>query len=167
LGRTSQLSESLLAALAALRRLAGDRALAQALALLDRSDAAPGGASTLVRLGALLASIVPAQVSCNVAGIAVRNLASSISEGAASGPWLRAAPVLDLTLGQELLASRPTFNLHDDVYPVETAGQCQAGNEGYAPGQVIGSPPATGATVDDTTPPAGVAARGQAAGLVP
>ncbi|MEA2158112.1 MAG: hypothetical protein QOD66_492, partial [Solirubrobacteraceae bacterium] len=44
---------------------------------------------------------------------------------------------------------------------------CQAGNEVYRPGQLIGDPGPTSTVVDNTLPPPGVLARGQKAGLVP
>ena len=49
----------------------------------------------------------------------------------------------------------------------QAGGQCQAGNEVYSGTQAIDNPGHTSATVDQTSPPAGVYALGQKAGLVP
>jgi hypothetical protein len=92
-------------------------------------------------------------------------VASLLSEGDSAGTWLRVYPKLDIP--QMLLANRPSSQLHVNNYPIEDATQCQAGNEGYSPGQKIGDPGQTGKTVDNTAPPAGVLQRGQSVGLVP
>jgi hypothetical protein len=68
---------------------------------------------------------------------------------------------------QSSQAAAPASDLHINYYPLENASQCQAGNEGYAGKQLIGNPPKTGRTVDNTAPPPGVLDEGRKAGLVP
>jgi hypothetical protein len=81
---------------------------------------------------------------------------------------LRIATIVD---PKELIQSSsgaPSSDLHINTNPQEGGGQCQAGNEVYSGAQALGQPAApTAATVDNTTPPAGVLQRGIDAGLVP
>jgi hypothetical protein len=100
-----------------------------------------------------------------VTGLWVRNFDSALSEGDNVAGWLRFAPVVDLS--QMLPASKPAPDLHLNYYPVENSSQCQAGNEGYGKGQVIGDPGQTSNVVDDTAPPPGVLDLGRKVGLVP
>ena len=51
----------------------------------------------------------------------------------------RTSAVVDPSLRLELIASKPTANLHETPYPIENSSECQAGNETYGPGQVIGN----------------------------
>ncbi len=165
--RVPRLASALNAALGAVERLASDPASRQSFKLLGSSDLATFGASGFVGLGAILHAIAPAQFACNVAGIWIADFASEASEGDSAGTWLRFAPLLDPSLGLSLEASTPDPRLHVNFHPIENSSQCQAGNEGYTAGQLIGNPPTTGKTVPNTTPPAGVLQRGTAAGLVP
>jgi phospholipid/cholesterol/gamma-HCH transport system substrate-binding protein len=165
--RAPELAAKTQAALTATERLATTPATKQTFELLGKNDLATLGSSAFVGLGAILHAIAPAQLSCNIAGIWTRNLASLFSEGDAAGTWIRFSPVVDPSLQLELEANAPSSILHVNPYPIENSSECQAGNETYTPGQVIGNGPHTGKTVDDTTPPAGVLARGEAVGLVP
>lgn len=145
--------------------LARDPAARRTFAVLGNSDLGTFGASAFVGLGAILQSVSSAQFDCNVAGLWVHNFASSLSEGDATGTWLRFSPLFDVS--QSFASATPAPDLHLNYYPTEDARQCQAGNEVYAGAQRIGSPGTTARTVDNTTPPPGVLARGEKAGLVP
>jgi hypothetical protein len=163
--KAPKLAGELQTALVAVDALARDPASSQTFKVLGSNDLASLGASAFVGLGAILRSVSQAQFSCNAAALWVHNFQSSLSEGDSTGSWLRFAPVLDLN--QTFGASTPAPDLHLNPYPTEDASQCQAGNEGYTGTQLIGSPPKTATTVDNTTPPAGVLAEGKKAGLVP
>ena len=163
--RVPQLAGALETALVATEELARDPASIQTFKVLGSSDLATFGSSALVGLGAILHAVAPAQFSCNVAGIWIRNLASVVSEGDAAGTWIRQVTLFDPNQVSE--ASKPASDLHENPYPTENSSSCQAGNEAYTGTQLIGSPGKTGTTVDDTAPPPGVLARGKQAGLVP
>jgi hypothetical protein len=75
--------------------------------------------------------------------------------------------VIEPSLNQSLLQTKPDPQLHVDYYPIENATECQAGNEVYKPGQAINDPGTTSRNAEVTAPPTGVLARGAAAGLVP
>jgi hypothetical protein len=163
---TPQLATSLQTALTVVGKLADDPATTATFRLLGKNDLASAGADALVGLGSILQAAGPAQLGCNTLGIWARNSASALGEGDASGNWIRANLVLDLP--QNLQASSPAADLHSNPYPVEQPGTCTAGNEQFTTGQRIGPPVGlVGSSVENTTPPAGVLARGQAAGLVP
>jgi virulence factor Mce-like protein len=159
------ISHELRSALAAVQALARDPASRQTFDQLGGNDLATLGASAFVGLGAVLRAAAGPQFACNAAGVWLRNFASSLSEGDSTAPWLRAMPLFDSS--QSTQASTPAPDLHLNYYPVENFSQCQAGNEGYSGKQLIGSPPRTPTTVDDTSPPPGVLAEGRKAGLVP
>jgi virulence factor Mce-like protein len=152
-------------ALAATRRLAADPASTQTFRVLGSSDLGTFGASVFMGLGAILDSVAPAQLSCNVAGLWVNNFASALSEGDSSGAWLRFAPIFDSKQFKQ--TGTPSSDLHIDYYPQENSRECQAGNEVYRGARRIGDPGVTSKTVDNTAPPPGVLARGRKAGLVP
>ena len=169
-GPVPKLADELQTALVAVEALARDPASTQTFAVLGSTDLATFGASALVGLGAILHTVADAQFSCNVAGLWVRNFASSLTEGDSTGSWLRFAPILDLaagTAGQGFEQPKPSANLHLNYYPTENSKMCQAGNEVYRGGQLIGDPGPTSTVVDNTLPPAGVLERGRKAGLVP
>jgi virulence factor Mce-like protein len=163
--RVPQLAGLLQTALKTVDALSRDPASTQTFKVLGSSDLATFGSSAFVGLGAILKAVAPAQFACNVTGPWLRNFASTLSEGDATGPWLRG--ILMLNLNQAFLAAKPSSDLHFNPYPIENSSQCQAGNEGYSRAQLIGNPPQTGTTVDDTAPPPGVLDRGKQAGLVP
>jgi virulence factor Mce-like protein len=153
------------AALAATQALARDPASTQTFRVLGSSDLGTFGASVFVGLGAILDTVAPAQLSCNVTGLWVSNFASSLSEGNAGGSWLRFSPLIDFT--QMFQTAKPSADLHIDYYPKENSSECQAGNEVYRGAQRIGDPGHTSKTVANTAPPPGVLERGRKAGLVP
>ncbi len=164
------LSSKLETALAAVRAVARDPASIQTFKVLGSTDLASFGASALAGLGAILRTVAPSQFSCNVAGLWVRNFANGLSEGDSDGGWLRFSPLIDLnggTHGQMNQQSTPSPDLHLNYYPIQDSTQCQAGNEAYTGTQLIGNPPRTSRTVDNTAPPPGVLERGRKAGLVP
>ena len=160
-----RLASELGGALAAVEALARDPASRATFGALGSDDLATVGSSAFVGLGAVLRAAAPAQFACNAIGLWVRNFASSLSEGDASGAWLRAMPLFDQS--QSSQAATPAPDLHLNYYPIESPRQCQAGNEGYTGAQLIGNPPRTSTTVDDTAPPPGVLEEGRKAGLVP
>ena len=164
-GPVPKLSHELRGALAAVQALARDPASKQTFSALGSYDLATFAASADVGLGAVLRAVAPAQFACNVAGLWLRNFASGLTEGDSTAPWLRAMPVFDSAQTSE--SGAPSADLHLNYYPAEDSTQCQAGNEGYTGTQLIGNPPRTGRTVDNTSPPPGVLAEGQKAGLVP
>ncbi len=164
-GRVPALSNNLRRAASAVNAVAADPAASQSFKVLGSNDLATFGSSAVVGLGAIIRSVASAQFSCNVAGLWLHNFDSSLSEGDSAGPWLRLLPILDSS--QFFAVSRPLPELHLNYYPIENASQCQAGNEPYSAGQLIGNPKQTPATVDDTRPPAGVLKRAAGAGLVP
>jgi hypothetical protein len=159
-------SNNLRTALAAVNALALDPATTQTFQVLGSSDLATFGSSAFIGLGAILHSVASEQFSCNVAGLWVRNFASSLSEGDQTGGWLRFAPIIDPN--QLFQADKPAAELHLNYYPkADLTNGCQAGNEPFTSGQKIGDPGPTSTVVDNTTPPPGVLARGRQAGLVP
>jgi virulence factor Mce-like protein len=159
------LASDLQSAVVAVDAVATDPASSETFKVLGSSDLGTLGASAFLGLGAILRTVSSAQFACNVAGLWVRNFASALSEGDSAGGWLRFSPILDLN--QEFQAGTPASDLHLNSYPIEDSSQCQAGNEVYSAGQLIGNPPRTSTVVDDTTPPPGVLERGRNAGLVP
>ncbi|HEV3053162.1 MAG TPA: MlaD family protein, partial [Solirubrobacteraceae bacterium] len=147
-------------ALNAVDQLAKTPAATEAFNTLGPNDLATVGASAFLGLGAILHAVAPAQLNCNTVGEWVNNIESGFSEGDAAGTWIRFSPVIDPTLKMSLLATAPSPQLHVDPYPIENASECQAGNQTYRPGQVIGNPGPTGKAFANTAPPAGVLARG-------
>lgn len=163
--RAPALAHALTGAAASIDVLARDPASVETFGVLGSSDLGTLGSSAFIGLGAILRTVSTAQFACNVAGLWVHNFASSLSEGDSSGSWLRFSPIIDV--GQTFEASKPAADLHLNYYPTEDSSQCQAGNERYAGTQLIGNPPRTATTVDNTAPPPGVLQRGEQAGLVP
>jgi hypothetical protein len=163
--RVPKLASELETALVAVDALARDPASTQTFKVLGSSDLATFGSSAFVGLGAILRSAAQAQFSCNTVGLWVHNFQSALSEGDSTASWLRFAPIINLN--QMLPAGQPASDLHINPYPIEDSSQCQAGNEGYSGTQLIGPPPRTSTTVDNTASPPGVLALGKKAGLVP
>jgi ABC-type transporter Mla subunit MlaD len=150
--RAIDLSDRLEATLAAVEELSSDPQTRDAL---ERLRTTLDSALPTTRF------LVPAQTVCNYLGLWTRNANSTISEGDTSGTWFR---TLVIAATDEFLASdRPADSLHVTPYGYHAApGQpreCEVGNEGYAPGQVIGHPPgAQPARTEDTAPPEDVGA---------
>jgi virulence factor Mce-like protein len=129
----------------------------------------PLARSTLARLRTALDSLIPTlrfvapmQTKCNYIGVFLRNIASTVSEGDASGNWLRTLAVANTD--QVRSQPKPTADLHANPYPYTAApgqhGLCEAGNEPYATGQRIGHVPGVRARfTENVTPPYGGPAR--------
>jgi hypothetical protein len=121
----------------------------------------PLARSTLRRLRVALDSLLPTlryvaplQTRCNYLGVYFRNIWSTVSEGDAAGNWLRTAPISSTT--QVRYRPDPAPDLHANPYPhTGQNGICEAGNEPYKPGQVIGHAPGTRAGYTEDTPQPG------------
>ena len=110
-----------------------------ALKLLGSADLATFGSSAFVGLGAIIQTSWEAEKHCRAASTWMRRLVDISSDGNSGGNWLRMAAVLDV--GQMLPRADPSPNLHANPYPNANATECEAGNEGFGPGQQIGNPP--------------------------
>ena len=109
------------------------------LKLLGSTDLATFGASAFVGLGGILRTSWDAEKYCRAASTWMRRLVDITSDGNAGGNWLR---MTVLFAPSEMTArATPSPDLHANVYPNENAQECEAGNEGYGPGQQIGNPP--------------------------
>jgi virulence factor Mce-like protein len=144
--------------------LAKDPASSEAFKLLGSNDLATFAASGFVGLGAILKAAEPGQLHCNLEVPWLLNFSSAISEGDSNGSWLRTGLVLDPAELVQASTTSPT--LHDNFYPHEDASECEAGNEPYGSGQDLGNPPGLQHGIEQTTPPPGVTAEAQAAGLI-
>lgn len=117
-------------------------------------------AGVLPELRPAVEHLAPYQTVCNYLGIAGRNLASTASEGNASGNWLRFNAILQPL--EMLHAGSAAPRLHFNPYPNGAApGQpreCEAGRETYLPGQVIGNVPGNQGLATEATTPASVEA---------
>ena len=109
------------------------------LKLLGSADLATFGSSAFVGLGAILQTTWDAEKHCRATSTWSKRLVDITRDGNAGGHWLRMGPILDIS--QMLARSDPSPNLHANPYPNADASECEAGNEGYAPGQLIGNPP--------------------------
>lgn len=161
-----ELAANLETALGDVDQLARNPAAVETFNVLGDNDLATFGASAFVGLGAILQAAAPAQLACNAEAIWAAIFGgpnNALSEGDSAGSWLRSSPVLDS--GTLTESPTPDQNLHLNYYPNESAGDCTAGNEIYSSGQDIGQPRAINNLVPQTSPPPGVVARYQAAGL--
>jgi hypothetical protein len=138
------------------------RRLSAALREVDRLARDPAAPSTLRRLRATALSLrptlefaVPGQTRCNYLGLFGRNASSAVSEGDASGTWLR---FIILAQPPEMFAApAPVGGLHVNPYANTGApsqgGECEAGREPWLPGQRIGHVPGSqGGATEDTNP---------------
>lgn len=151
LRRARQLGKPLDAAFAQLQGLAVDEPSVPALNEL---------ADVLPKLRPAVEYLAPYQLNCNYIALGARNLASTPSEGNASGNWLRFAAVLQ---PEEMFPrATPAPNLHFDPYPNAGApgqpDECEAGNQPYLPGMHLGNVPGNQGTKTELTTPASVAA---------
>jgi len=119
--------------------LAANPATTSSLRVLGATDFATFGASAFVGLGAILSTVWEAERYCRVASTWMSRLAGVSSDGDEGGNWLRMIPFFDAE--QAFAQARPASNAHVNPYPNENAQECEAGNEGYAPGSLIGNPP--------------------------
>ena len=80
--------------------------------------------------------IVPYQTVCNYIVLSQRNISSTVSEGNASGTWMRFQ--LFLPFAEIFGAAEPARNLHYNPYPAGAAPsqkkECEAGNAGVQAG---------------------------------
>jgi phospholipid/cholesterol/gamma-HCH transport system substrate-binding protein len=155
-----------------------DIKLQQALAELQSFSRDPATRNSLRKLtsalsavGPLLAVLTPAQTYCNILGLDFRNFASAWgSLGLGDGPSIIDAGVVTYgAFAEELQAASPAFNLHINYLPTEDRRECASGNEPYSlTSQDLSNPASVpSSTVPQTTPPAGVTALAQKAGLLP
>jgi phospholipid/cholesterol/gamma-HCH transport system substrate-binding protein len=104
--------------------------------------------------------LTPYQTVCNYIALAGRNTASAPSEGNAGGNWLRFSAIIQPS--EMFPRAAPAPRLHFDPYPNGAApGQpheCEAGNQPYLPGRVIGNVPGNQGTKTELTTPEQTAA---------
>lgn len=135
--------------------------LSDALRSVDRLARDPATLPALRQLRHLARStrpvlnlLAPAQTVCNYVSLATRNFASELSEGDASGTWVRFAP-LPNRMSESFPADGPPPDLHINPYGhAGENGECEAGNEPFLPGQRIGSVPGNQGGTESTRPPA-------------
>ena len=120
-------------------RLSESTTLPRALQLLGDADLATFGSSALVGLGAILTTAWQAEEHCGAATSWMKRLQQLVSDGDESGNWIRMIPFFHLD--ETLQSAEPAPEMHANPYPNMNAQECEAGNEGYAPGQQIGNPP--------------------------
>jgi virulence factor Mce-like protein len=151
LRRARELAKPLDAAFGQLQGLGADEPSVPALNQL---------AGVLPQLRPAVEFLTAYQTNCNYVAIAGRNLASTVSEGNASGNWLRFAAVVKPS--EMFPTATPASDLHFDPYPNAGApGQpheCEAGNEPFLPGLQLGNVPGNQGTKTEITTPASVAA---------
>ncbi len=143
-----------------------------AIAAFDQLTRDPATSGTIRTLADTVAAakptlrvLYPEQVTCNTFGAFFRNTTSALSEGDASGTWLRFIPILGSP--QAFQSPKPSADLHLNYYPHETARECEAGNETYSGAQRIGNIPGNqGTAAANTHPPREATARARAAGLL-
>ncbi|MDX6665542.1 MAG: phospholipid/cholesterol/gamma-HCH transport system substrate-binding protein [Solirubrobacteraceae bacterium] len=148
--RVGRLAGPMGAALDAVDGFAGNPAALGAIQALKGEDLATFGGSAFVGLGAILSTTSSAQLHCNATALWMRNLASIASEGDSGGNWLRMIPIF--AQSQTTHAATVDPGLHANYYPHENAKECEAGNEPFPSGQVLGNPPGLQSThVEKTT----------------
>lgn len=136
---TGTLAAPLDGALKSVGSFAANPASRNSLRLLGGDDLATFGASAFVGLGAILSTVWDAELPCAVASTWVARLRDISSDGDSSGNWLRMIPIFG---NPDTFASAGASpELHANPYPNENSRECEAGNEGFAPGQAIGNPP--------------------------
>jgi ABC-type transporter Mla subunit MlaD len=126
-------------------------------ALASEPVAVPALSTAVATFDALrptLDDLAASQVDCNYPGVALRNLASVVSEGTPNGNFVGvgAALVLPGPNGEAGPATapangppeRPDNYLHSTVTPSTGRGECESGNEDFKGGQqAIGHAPGT------------------------
>jgi virulence factor Mce-like protein len=143
-----------------------------AIASFDRLTRDPATTGTIRGLAATVAAakptlrvLYPEQVTCNAFGAFFHNTPSALSEGDASGTWLRFIPILGTP--QTFQSSKLSPDLHLNYYPRENSAECEAGNETYSGAQRVGKIPGNqGTAAPDTHPPRSATRRARAAGLL-
>jgi virulence factor Mce-like protein len=148
LKRAINLADGLSEALEAVRRLSRDPAT---LPVLEKLRAAVRSVRPSLKI------IVPAQTVCNYISRGARNFSSELSEGDASGTWVRFSPIDRVE--EAVTTDRLTEGIHVNPYPVAGRdGECETGAEPFVPGTQVGNPPGKQVALDPTTPPPGVSA---------
>lgn len=137
--KVARLARPVDSALSAVGVFADNPASRTALKLLGDSDLATFGASAFVGLGAVLETTWQAELSCRVTSSWIERLVDLTKDGNAGGNWLRMTGVVEVD--EMLSRATPSPHLHANPYPNMNASECEAGNEGYLPGQQIGNPP--------------------------
>lgn len=173
----AQINTTLVAAVKPLRDLPSfARPLRSALRRLEAFARDPSTMGSLRKLHDLilptnqvLAAFTPAQEFCDVLGLWGVNFSSTFGAvGDGVGPSL---PNLVITgagaLGEELQNAKPSPNLATNPYPNEVQGDCESGNETFSGRQQLNNLPNFHSAANRwTTPPPGVTALAQAAGLL-
>ncbi len=157
LRRTSELTTPLNSALRVAGTLTRDPATPSAVRRLT---------TTLKLLNPTVEDLRAAQVGCNLLAVNLRNQSDAVSRGDQQGTWLSFLPLISLDQGMR--ATSPSPNLHFDPYPTMNETECEAGNEPFSPGIVIGSPPSKepAGPLDVTAPPQNATRLARAAGLL-
>ena len=140
--------------------------LSDALRAVDRLSRDPATVPTLRQVRHLARSTrptlnlaAPAQLVCNYVSLATRNFASELSEGDASGTWVRFTPILNRSVEAQP-AGQAAPDLHINPYGrTGQDGDCEPGNEPYLPGQRTGNVPGNQGGTESTLPPAEVRGR--------
>jgi hypothetical protein len=102
----------------------------------------------------LLRVVNPAQTTCNVLGLVIRNYAAVRGQGDANGSFARSSLTADPSLSPQ--SGTAASNLHYNAYPNEDASECEGGNEPYLPGRHVGNVPGDQpAQTEHTAPPKG------------
>jgi phospholipid/cholesterol/gamma-HCH transport system substrate-binding protein len=160
LRRLPGFSGDLRSAMATLDSLSRDRVTVDSLRKLTDLGSAARGALSL---------LVPAQVNCNVISLFTQGFAGVFGTlGTGAGPSLGAL-FLETSgaTGEALQNARPSPNAGIDPIPNETGQECEAGNEPWSGNQQLGNPPGLQSnTTRATSPPPGVQALAQQAGLL-
>jgi phospholipid/cholesterol/gamma-HCH transport system substrate-binding protein len=137
--RAAVLAKPLDDALGAVGSFSANPASLTSLQLLGATDLATFGASAFVGLGAILSTTWDAERYCGTATAWARALRDVLSDGDEGGNWIRMAPLFKLS--ETFPSAEPAAELHANPYPNQNAQECEAGHEGFGPGQQIGNPP--------------------------
>lgn len=152
-------------------------ALRGAMSALTALGRQPTSDRSLLRLEDLMKQfdrvlevLTPAQVHCNVIGLATQNFSSYTgSLGSGNGPSMWNF-VLDTSGAQTdgIQAKEPAPDLRLNYVPHENASECESNNEpDVGSRQAFGNPPGLQPnSTRETTPPPGALARARAAGLL-
>jgi virulence factor Mce-like protein len=137
--RVKALAQPIDRTLSAVGRFAANPASTRALQILAGQDLATFGASSFVGLGAVLKTTWDAERACRTASTWMDRIAAIASDGDESGNWMRMMPIFETD--QAKAEGAPSANLNANPYPNENTQECEAGNEGFAPGGRIGNVP--------------------------
>jgi phospholipid/cholesterol/gamma-HCH transport system substrate-binding protein len=144
------------------------------LGRVSRAPTTPGAlrklTDALTATDPLLGLLTPAQLSCNVIGLWGRNFSSAWGTlGNGDGPSVvNAGVVTGGATGENLQSAQPAANLHVNYLPNENTSECESGNEPWrSNAQDLSNPPGEQSrSVPHTSPPAGVRASAERAGLL-